>query len=141
MLLIQIERDSAAFMLRARDMVERGELLALLADRVSEGERAVAVDFLGAKARFPVGPFFLASVLRCPVYLTFGLYREPNRYELYCEPFAERVVLPRRERDRAVVEYVQRYAERLEHFCRLAPDNWFNFYDFWDTQEGDGHGL
>ncbi len=27
--------------------------------------------------------------------------------------------------------YVQRYAERLEHYARKAPDNWFNFYDFW----------
>jgi predicted LPLAT superfamily acyltransferase len=24
-----------------------------------------------------------------------------------------------------------RYVERLEHYCRLAPYNWFNFYDFW----------
>src|SRR5258708_401606 len=28
-------------------------------------------------------------------------------------------------------EWTHRYAERLEHFCRLAPYNWFNFYDFW----------
>jgi predicted LPLAT superfamily acyltransferase len=25
----------------------------------------------------------------------------------------------------------QRYADRLEHYCRVAPYNWFNFYDFW----------
>jgi len=27
---------------------------------------------------------------------------------------------------------MQRYAERLEHYARLAPYNWFNFYPFWD---------
>jgi len=26
---------------------------------------------------------------------------------------------------------VQKYVERLEHYCRLAPYNWFNFYDYW----------
>jgi len=26
---------------------------------------------------------------------------------------------------------LRRYAERLEHYCRIAPYNWFNFYDFW----------
>lgn len=26
----------------------------------------------------------------------------------------------------------QRFARRLEHFVRRAPDNWFNFYDFWE---------
>ena len=28
--------------------------------------------------------------------------------------------------------WMQRYAERLEHYSRLAPYNWFNFYPFWD---------
>ena len=27
------------------------------------------------------------------------------------------------------------YAQRLEHYARAAPYNWFNFYDFW------GEGL
>ena len=31
-------------------------------------------------------------------------------------------------------EAFQRYADRLEHYCRLATDNWFNFYDFWEEQ-------
>ena len=25
------------------------------------------------------------------------------------------------------------YVARLEHYCRLAPYNWFNFYDFWKS--------
>jgi len=27
---------------------------------------------------------------------------------------------------------MQRYVARLEHYARLAPYNWFNFYSFWD---------
>jgi predicted LPLAT superfamily acyltransferase len=26
---------------------------------------------------------------------------------------------------------MQAYARRLEHYCLQAPDQWFNFYDFW----------
>jgi predicted LPLAT superfamily acyltransferase len=29
---------------------------------------------------------------------------------------------------------IARYAERLEHYARSAPDNWFNFHDFWGTR-------
>ena len=32
---------------------------------------------------------------------------------------------------RAYESYARTYAERIEHHCRLAPDNWFNFFDFW----------
>jgi len=86
---------------------------------------------LGDKAPFPLGPFTLASILGAPVYLVLALYHDPNRYDLYCEPFSESLRVSRKGRDAFLAIQVQRYAHRLEHFCRLAPDNWFNFYDFW----------
>ena len=30
----------------------------------------------------------------------------------------------------AIEAAMRRYAERLEHYCRSAPYNWFNFYEF-----------
>jgi predicted LPLAT superfamily acyltransferase len=116
--------------LSVRQAVGRGELVAILADRATEG-RSVEVPFLGQSARFPTGAFLLAATMGCPVYLTFGLHFPPNRYALYCEPFAEELKLPRENRHGSLEGYVRRYAERLEHYCRLAPDNWFNFFDFW----------
>ena len=119
------------FVLTLKERIDAGELVAILADRVGLGERSVEVDFLGGRALFPSGPTLLAAILKCPVYLTFGLYREPNRYDLHCEPFADRVDLPREDREQAAALHVQKFAARLEHYCRLAPDNWFNFYDYW----------
>jgi len=115
--------------LEVRAAVERGELVAILADRVS-GPRTVAAPFLGRQAYFPAGPFLIAAALRCPVYLAFGLYFAPRRYDLYCEPLAGSIRLPRADRNAALAEVVAAYAARLEHYCRLAPDNWFNFFDF-----------
>ena len=116
---------------RVQELIEAGELVALMADRAVAEEDQIEVDFLGAKAPFPASVYALAAVLRCPVYITVGIYRGGNRYDLYCEPFAEKVDLPRRDRRGATAVYAQKYAERLEHYCRIAPDNWFNFFDFW----------
>jgi predicted LPLAT superfamily acyltransferase len=121
-------------MLKIREHIEGGHLIAILADRIppnAASDRVVRVPFLGREASFPAGPFLLASTLRCPVYLTFGIARDPDTYDLYCEPFADKIVLPRGDRMGAVTAYVAQYAQRLEHYARLAPDNWFNFYDFW----------
>lgn len=121
-------------MLKIREHVERGSLVAILGDRIppnATSDRLVRVPFLGAEASFPAGPFLLAATLRCPVYLTFGIARDPDTYDLYCEPFADKIVLPRGDRMGAVQRYAAQYAARLEHYARLAPDNWFNFYDFW----------
>jgi len=126
-------RDPIALALTLRDRLAAGGMIALLADRVGLNDKSVSVDFFGAPARFATGPFLLASILKCPIYLVFGLYREPNRYELFCEPFSERLVLPRGARDEVLAREVSRYARRLEDYCRKAPDNWFNFFDFWET--------
>ncbi len=72
----------------------------------------------------------LASLLACPVYLFFCL-RESDGYRIHFEPFAERIELPRRERQQRLQAYLQQYARRLEAYCLQAPEQWFNFYDFW----------
>jgi predicted LPLAT superfamily acyltransferase len=35
--------------------------------------------------------------------------------------------------DDVLRDLVERYAARVEHHCRTAPYNWFNFYDFWNA--------
>jgi predicted LPLAT superfamily acyltransferase len=123
--------EGVDFMLSVRERLRQGERVAMLADRVAPGERAAEVDFLGGKARLPTGPYLLASLLKCPVYLTFGLYHAPNRYDLSCEPFEDQIRLPASGRDEALRQYAQKFALRLEDYVRRAPYNWFNFYDFW----------
>jgi predicted LPLAT superfamily acyltransferase len=121
-------------MIKVKELVDQGAIIAILADRVPLGapaERVMRVPFLGAEAAFPLGPFLLASTLKCPVYTTFGLSRGTHRYDLNCHPFAERIELPRKDRKAALERYVRLYAERLEDAVKKAPDNWFNFYDFW----------
>lgn len=128
---IHISAHSVDFIFAVQRILEQGELLGTMGDRVGLNEKSVTVTFFGRPARFPTGPFVLASVLKCPVFLTLGLYREPNCYDLHCEPLLERVLLSRKNRDKDLQAMVQLYATRLEHYCRTSPFNWFNFYDFW----------
>lgn len=128
--ILEASGDQVALALEMREAVDRGEIVAILGDRVSAEERSVRAPFLGAEARFPAGPYLVAAALRCPVFLTFGLYRGGARYDLYCEVFADGLVLPR-PREEALERCALRYAEALGRYCRMEPMNWFNFYDFW----------
>jgi predicted LPLAT superfamily acyltransferase/glycosyltransferase involved in cell wall biosynthesis len=115
-----------------QERIDAGELLVMVGDRVPANESGRTVDarFLGADAPFAQGPYVLAHLLGCPVYLFFCI-REAGRYRLYFERFAERIELPRGERAGRIARHAQQYAARLEHYCRKAPYQWFNFYDFW----------
>ena len=118
-------------MLRVNECLERGEIVGLLGDRTLRAERTVQCDFLGTAARFPQGPLLLAAILKAPVVLFFGLYLGGRRYAIHFEPFAEELDASREGRHARLEPWIARYAGRLEHYCRLAPYNWFNFYDFW----------
>jgi predicted LPLAT superfamily acyltransferase len=121
-------------MLRAKECLDRGEMIGMLGDRAVGTERVVRVPFFGENAEFPCGPFLAAAALRVPVIFFVALYRGGNRYEVHFERFAEGGKINRR--DPAQLEtWVRRYAERLEHYCRVSPYNWFNFFDFWAHHE------
>jgi len=120
-------------MLTVEQRLDQGHLIGILADRgISPGaEEETEIEFLGEPARFPVGPFRLAAVLRRRVFIMVGLYRGGRRYEVHFEPLVDFSDLPRAAQREEIVPALRRYVDRLEYYCRSAPYNWFNFYDFW----------
>ena len=123
--------------LKVKAALDRGEMVGLMADRYRPGERTVDCAFLGGSAPLPLSPWVLAGVTHAPVLLAFGLYRGGNRYDLYCEEFSPRLELSRARRVEQAQVYAQAYADRLAHYTRDAPYNWFNFYDFWHQENID----
>jgi predicted LPLAT superfamily acyltransferase len=113
-------------MLRVRDCLEAGGFAGVLGDRGLAQDDTRAVPFLGAPARFPLGPLRMAALLRCRVTFMAGLYLGGNRYVLHFEPLADFGAA-----GAAPEAALAAYVACLERHCRAAPYNWFNFYDFW----------
>ncbi|HEY4291788.1 acyltransferase [Luteibacter sp.] len=128
---IDASRGGASVALAMAETAEQGGMVALLADRGHRNEATCRVPFLGQPAPFPAGPWLLASALKIPVVLCMGIYLGGNRYRLIFEAFSDGIDIPRAERAAALESLVARYAARVEHYARLYPFNWFNFYDFW----------
>lgn len=118
-------------MLKVEAALNRGEIVGMLGDRTFQSEGTAVCPFLGELARFPKGPFRLAAALKRPIVLMFGLYRGGNRYDIYFERLVDTWQVPGASRPVLIERALHRYAQRLEHYCRNAPYNWYNFYDFW----------
>jgi predicted LPLAT superfamily acyltransferase len=115
-----------------RDQVDRGGWIVIAGDRTPVGSqgRVSLVPFLGAPAPFSQGPYVLAALMECPVWLLFC--RKVNgHYRLAVERFAERIDLPRAGRDAVLAGHAARYAARLQDHAIADPFQWYNFYDFW----------
>jgi predicted LPLAT superfamily acyltransferase len=122
-------------LIRIQECLARGEFVGILGDRVFREGKTIRHEFLGQEAVFPLGPLEVACALRVPVVLMFGLYRGGRRYDVHFELLSEALPADRLDRAAEVQRSLCRYVERLEHYCRLAPYNWFNFYEYWDTQD------
>lgn len=118
-------------MLQAKQHLDSGGIIGLLGDRITRGDKALSVDLLGEPAPFPVGPLLLANMLKAPVILFRGLYRGANRYDVNFELLGEEITMTRDNRQKDLATWVSRYAAYVDRSCRIAPYNWFNFYDFW----------
>ncbi len=135
--MINARSAGPAAMLAIKETLDQNGIVALLADRARPGEPCVPAEFLGRPAPFPSAPWLLAAALGAPVALAFGLYHGQNRYDVHFELFTEglgRERVGRSERRAVAVACVQRFADRVAEYARLAPYNWFNFYDFWQAE-------
>ncbi len=135
---IQVTDMNPGTMIALKEAIEHGNWVAIAGDRTPVGsdERISVAPFLGRDAPFPQGPYVLAHLLECPVYLMFCI-RKKGGYGLYFEMFAERITLPRRDKQTAITEWAARYAKRLESFCLIDPFQWYNLYDYWQSPLAD----
>ena len=135
--IINPRQDGTSVALEIGAALSSNALVTMLADRGRPGNRTARVDFLGAPADFPTAPWQIAAALKVPVVLCAGLYRGGNRYDLHFEVIAEQLHIDRRQRQESLQAVVQAFADRLAQLVRLAPYNWFNFYDFWQEPVPD----
>lgn len=118
--------------LRAYEVLERGGLLAVLADRVDDEGASLRASFFGRPTMFPLGPHVLAARAGSPVLMCFGLYEGGSRYRIEFIPFGAAV--GKGCRGAAMQPVVDRYAALLEQYARRYPLNWFNLYPYWSAR-------
>lgn len=114
---------------------KQGGIIALMGDRSVQASKRIRCEFFGEPAWFPEAPALLSRILDMPLVLFFCLHRGDGCYEVWFEHLADPMQCLRHQREAASHDIMQHYAKRLEHYCRLAPYNWFNFYNFWQADK------
>jgi KDO2-lipid IV(A) lauroyltransferase len=115
-------------------ILKRGEFVGMQLDRHLGGAHA-RFPFCGRPAPFPLGPATLARATGCPLVPVFVVSeRDRGRCRVIVEPPIE--VQRTRDREADAREAMARVVEVYESFVRRYPEQWFNFYDFWDGAAG-----
>lgn len=129
--LIPVTPDMA-HLFALKNALDNGEIVTILCDRLFGSPKKMSIDFLGHPADFPVGTFRMAAQLDVPVISVFLIKGKGSQYNGHLVP----LTIP--EDVTSVTEKVEnllsQYVKSLEETLRRNPEQWFNFYEFWETQ-------
>ncbi len=113
------------------------ELVCMHGDRYVKGSKAISSKFLGREAYFPTGPFYLSMKFNVPVSFVFAMKDKKSHYHFYATPllrfkYSQNI----NKRNIALKEIIKSYITELEIIINKYPEQWFNYYDFWENNNG-----
>jgi predicted LPLAT superfamily acyltransferase len=119
------------------EKIASGGIVTVAGDRtsVNSGGKNTGIPFLGEEAPFPLGIFYLASLLKAPVYFIFALRKSalsirPD-YNMHVHKSDISFECNRKERLAQSSVLARSFAELLENYCKEQPFQWYNYFDFW----------
>ncbi|WP_292010171.1 lipid A biosynthesis acyltransferase [Chryseobacterium sp.] len=117
-------KDDMSHIFDINKALSNNELICFTGDRYFEGSKFLEAELLGKSAKFPAGPFLIASRLGVPVVYVYVMKEKELHYHLY----ARVAQVKKRDAQGLLNSYVQ----NLEVMLKKYPLQWFNYFDFWD---------
>lgn len=106
-----------------------GNIVSFPTDRSAGSGKCISVEFLGKSAKFPQGPFSVATMRGFDVLTVNVMKASASQYKIFITPLHYDRSLSRKEQ---IQQLAKGYVDELEKRVRQYPTQWFNFYDFWN---------
>lgn len=113
------------------NVLTHGEILTMPCDRVFTGNKTIALDFMGQMASFPTGAYHLAAKFDVPVLTLFVMKESVRHYHLYLARI-DRYANDHLSTNEKVEVLARNYVTGLERIIKEFPEQWYNFYKFWN---------
>ena len=117
-------KDDFSHIIKIHNALAENEFIAVHADRTKDGAKFIEIDFFGRPAKFPLGPFLIASKFGAPVTFVFAVKKEKFHYHLSATPVIYEKKSPE--------DIARLYVQELEKKVKLHPEQWFNYFEFYD---------
>lgn len=117
-------KDDMSHIFDIHKALENNELICFTGDRYFDNTKYLTGHLLGKDAKFPAGPFVLASRLKVPVAFVYVMKETAKHYHLYT-----RMATAKKRNEQALLD---NYTKSIEQILNKYPLQWFNYFDFWD---------
>lgn len=105
------------------------ELICIHGDRYIEGGKTLTAEFMGYPAKFPAGPFQLATKLKVPYSFVYAFKESGKKYRFYSTPGKINTGKSQ--------DLLNAYVKSVEEKLKAYPLQWFNYFQFWDKSSSE----
>jgi len=105
------------------------EIVAIMADRASNEKGIIETEFFKKKAKFNKNPFQIAYKMDKPILVYFIILQGIQKYKV------EYLVInldKTKNEEEAIEIALDQYVKKYEEVIVNHPNQWFNFYNFWE---------
>lgn len=125
--MIAVKPDMSHLFEMDRVLVD-GDILSMPADRFTGSEKSLTYRFLDADARFPMGPFSVATMRGLDVLAVNVMKTGTKRYTIFVRRLTYDKTAKRKEQ---IQQLGAAYVAELEWIVRQFPEQWYNYFEFW----------
>ncbi len=132
MRVIDLSEGQISVALKIAKALQNKEIVAMMADRYLSVSASIPVSFLGREIKINRNPFEVAYNRKVPLAAIFTLRSGTYKYDSFyytISPFDKGA--PKKE---AIANAAQKYADLVQIIVKKYPNQWFNHYDFFETQ-------
>lgn len=124
--------DDMSHIYEINNALSNGEIVSIPGDRVFGSPRTIECRLLGARVDFPFGPYAIAAQRNVPVIAIFVIKEAAYRYKVYVKRLNKNEDNLTTKKKAAVL--ANSFAEELEAILKKYPEQWFNYYEFWNER-------
>lgn len=122
-------REDMSHIFEMNNALSNGDIVSMPGDRIVGSTKTVDVNLLGAKAKLPIGPFLTPTMRGLDAIAINVMKTSAKSYTIYFNKLEYDHTANRNEKIRQLAE---KYTLELEKMLKQYPEQWYNFYEFWD---------
>lgn len=130
---ITIKKGETSHIFEINNALSEGQIVCIHGDRFLKESKKMKAPFLGKEAYFPTGPFYMSMKFNVPVSFVFAMKENNKGYHFYATQ-PKFYIQPglQSDRDNVIHTIIKDYIYEFGRMVKKYPDQWFNYYDFWE---------
>lgn len=126
---IDLNKGGIAVSVEIAHALSNNEIVALMGDRATNEKGELELEFFGKSAKFNKNPFQIAYKTNKPILVYFVIFTKMKEYKIeYIKIDMDKTL----KEEESIIVAMKQYIDKYEQIIQNHPNQWFNFYNFWE---------